>query len=641
MRIRESVTLPVKLEGENLGVHTFLVVEDGHTDTPIPCDAIIGKPLLAESDYPLIDARHNKLRTLDGKKEIKLHRAAATLIACPDTGTKRRQLRPLDLPHGHRHGAIIDVVDSALYTVVTCVDNKAEQLVKLVFNKQDDEKNGFDSAMHAAENDHTLETPLSLSSSASPEVADKIKKEIEKFIEKDCGECDAAQKQQFKHMLLSNHRAFSHEGHNMGNCSLVEHEIDTGTSRPFKEQLRVHPDAVHQVIDDEVERMLKLDVIEPCASPWASNVLIVWKADGKPRFCIDYRRLNDKTIKDHYPLPNIQYIYRQVGHSSWFSTVDLESGFWQLLVKPSDRAKTAFITPKGQYQFKRVPFGLCNAPSSFQRMMDHVIEPDLRAFLKAYVDDILAHSDSFEDHLKHVDALLKRLIACGLSVKLCKCKFCRKIIKFLGCMISKNKLQADLSKTKVISDWQRLTSVKATRMFLGLANYYRNFIPHFARHAEPLYELLRKDAPFTWGRAQELAFARIKRALTQAPTLALPDTQRDYILRTDASDTAVSAILVQKDSEGNEHPIAFGSHTLNSAQRNYTVTEREMLALVWGLEHYRPYLFRKLTWVTDHSALTHLIKPGRDSPNQRIARWVLKLQDFDIRPLHTPGKSLP
>ena len=426
----------------------------------------------------------------------------------------------------------------------------------------------------------------------------------------------------------------------MGNCALVEHEIDTGSSRPFKEQLRVHPDSIHQVIDDEVDRMLKLDVIEPCASPWASNVLIVWKADGKPRFCIDFRRLNDKTIKDHYPLPNIQYIYRQVGHSSWFSTVDLESGFWQLLIKPSDRPKTAFITPKGQYQFKRMPLGLCNAPSSFQRMIDQVVSPELRAFLKAYVDDILTHSSTFEDHLKHVDILLKRLISCGLTVKLCKCKFCRRLIKFLGCMISKNKLQADLGKTKVISEWQRLTSIKATRMFLGLANYYRNFIPRFAQHAEPLYTLLRKDAPFVWGRPQEIAFAHIKHALTHAPTLILPDPSREYILRTDASDTAVSAILLQQDLEGNAHPVAYASHTLNSAQRNYTVTEREMLALVWGLQHYRQYLFRKVTWVTDHSALTHLLKPGREPPNQRVARWILSLQDYEIKPLHSPGKSL-
>ena len=259
---------------------------------------------------------------------------------------------------------------------------------------------------------------------------------------------------------------------------------------------------------------------------------------------------------------------------------------------------------------------------------------------RAYVDDLVTFSSSFDQHLSDYELLLDALIASGLTVKLSKCKFFRKKVPFLGHLITKNKLLPDLGKTKTISDWKCLTSIKSTRMFLGLANYYRNFIPHFAKIAEPLYALLRKEATFKWGNEEEKSFNSIKHALTSTPTLILPDPNKDYVLRTDASQTAVSAILLQKDTEGHLHPVAYGSHTLNSAQRLYTTTEREMLALVWGLQHYRQYLFRKLTWVTDHAALTHLLKYKCETVNQRIARWVLSLQDYDIKPMHEAGTSL-
>ena len=286
--------------------------------------------------------------------------------------------------------------------------------------------------------------------------------------------------------------------------------------------------------------MLKQSVIEESNAPYASNILVVMKTDGKPRICIDYRQLNTQTVRDQYPLPNIQAMYREVGHATYFTTIDLESGFWQLEVRPSDRHKTAFTTRSGLYQFKRMPFGLCNAPATFQRMMDIVIDRSIQPHCRAYIDDVVTFSDDIDKHVHHLDLLLQRLIACGLTIKMKKCKFARTEVKFLGCIISHNTLKPDCERATAVTKWEKLTSVKTVRMFLGLCNYYRNFITHFSDTAEPLYRLLRKEASFEWTIECAAAFAKLKLALTSAPALILPDPIKPYTLRTDASQTSLS-----------------------------------------------------------------------------------------------------
>ena len=269
------------------------------------------------------------------------------------------------------------------------------------------------------------------------------------------------QKKRLQELLHRHSDRFSMKGENMERTDSVQHEIDTGEARPFRERLRQYAPAVQKIIDDEVQQMLKDGVITQSKSPYASNLLLVRKVDPtaeggvKNRVCASFVQLNKQTVKDSYPLPNIQYIFDKIGRSQWFSTMDLLSGFWQVLIKPEHRQKTAFITMRGLYEFVVMPFGLCNAPGTFQRLMDHVILPEYRDFIETYIDDLMTHSSTFDDHLKHLDVLLASLRKHKLVVKLSKCKFAQKEVKFLGHLISFNSINPNPEAVEAIVAWQR------------------------------------------------------------------------------------------------------------------------------------------------------------------------------------------
>ena len=457
------------------------------------------------------------------------------------------------------------------------------------------------------------------------------------------------QKKSLKQLLLKHADRFSMKGENMERTDAVEHEIDTGSKRPFRERLRQYAPAVQKIIDDEVQAMLKDGVIVPSKSPYASNLLLVRKPDPtaeggvKNRVCASFVQLNTQTEKDSYPLPNISYIFDKIGRSAWFTTMDLLSGFWQVMIKPEHRHKTAFITMRGLYEFIVMPFGLCNAPATFQRLMDSVILPEYRDFIETYIDDLMTHSSTFDDHLKHLEVLLNALRKHKLVVKLSKCKFAQKEVKFLGHVIAQNSIKTNPEAVEAIKAWQHPSdsgkkAVTAVRSFLGMAGWYRKFIPRFADIARPLFNLTKKDAKWEWTPECQSAFEQIRDSLTAAPVLAVADPNKPYILHTDASDHAMGAILMQDDENGEPHPIAYASKTFNDAQKNYDTTEREALAIIWALQHFNTYCEgHKYTLLTDHAALSYI--RNNTNTSKRIHRWQVLLQGYDLQIRYQPGKD--
>jgi transposase InsO family protein len=457
------------------------------------------------------------------------------------------------------------------------------------------------------------------------------------------------QRQQLTALLHKHADRFSMNGENMERTDSVHHEIDTQDRRPFRERLRQYAPAVQQIIDKEVEKMLKDGVITQSKSPYASNLLLVRKPDPsseggvKNRVCASFVRLNKDTEKDSYPLPNIQYIFDKIGHSEWFTTMDLLSGFWQVLIKPEHRHKTAFITMRGLYEFVVMPFGLCNAPATFQRLMDTVIKPEYRSFIETYIDDLMTHSKTFDEHLRHLETMLNSLREHKLVVKLSKCKFAQREVKFLGHVIACNQIKTNPEAVEAIQKWQRplgggKKAVTAIRGFLGMAGWYRRFIPHFADIAKPLVHLTKQDTVWAWTDECQHAFEQLRDALTSSPVLAVADPNKNYVLHTDASDHAMGALLQQEDDDGHLHPIAYASKTFTDAQRRYDTTEREAAAIPWALEHFNTYCEgHRYTLLTDHQALSYI--RTNTNNNKRITRWQLLLQHYQLDIYYMKGKD--
>jgi hypothetical protein len=320
--------------------------------------------------------------------------------------------------------------------------------------------------------------------------------------------------------------------------------------------------------------------------------------------------------------------------------MDLLNGFWQVMVKEEHKHKTAFVTSRGLFEFVVMPFGLCNAPATFQRLMDTVIKPEYRSFIETYVDDVMTHSQSFTEHVGHLETLLNLLREHKLVVKLTKCKFAQREVKFLGHILSEGQLKPNPESVATILKWERPTQgnnkQKAIKGFLGMVGWYRKFIPHFAEKARPLFELLKKDAQWEWTDACQRSFECLRDAITSKPVLAIADPNKPYILDTDASDVALGAVLMQKDEEGYLRPVAYASKSLGPAEKNYGVTDREALAIVWALEHFNTYCEgHKYTAVTDHAALRYMLNNKDKTP--RMHRMVARLSPYEITLEYRPG----
>jgi hypothetical protein len=390
----------------------------------------------------------------------------------------------------------------------------------------------------------------------------------------------------------------------------------------------------------EVQRMLKEGVIEPASSEWASPVVLVPKPDGSMRFCVDYRRLNALTIRDSYPLPRMDECIDSLGDAQLFSTLDCNSGYWQIPVEPSDRDKTTFTSHEGTFRYTRMPFGLTNAPATFQRVVNMTLAGLTWKTCLVYLDDIIIFSQTFAEHLHHLDEVLKRLYRAGLSLKLKKCHFVKDNISYLGHVIRPGKLAVAEKNTAALKDAQPPTTQTELRSFLGLCNVYRRFVPSFASIASPLNALLRKgESPKLESLTENQlnSFNTLRAKLLDPPVLALPRREGRYILDTDASQEQIGCCLYQEQPEGEQKPIGYWSRGLTSAERNYSTTEKECLAIVWAILQLRPYLEGQRFLVrTDHHSLRWVL--NLSDAQGRLARWRLRLLEFDYEVQYSPGK---
>ena len=436
-------------------------------------------------------------------------------------------------------------------------------------------------------------------------------------------------------LVCRNADLFSKSDFDLGRSSTVQHEIDTGINRPFKQALRRHPLCQLPVIDEHVDRMLAANIIEPAASPWASNVVLVRRPDNTYRFCIDYRGLNARTQPDSYPLPRIDSCLDALGGAKYFTTLDLRSGYWQVPMEPQSAEKTAFVTRKGMWKFKAMPFGLTNAPATFQRLMDATMAGLAWEVCLIYLDDIIIFADNFPKHVERLKLVFERLRAANLKLKPEKCRIFQRKVCFLGSVISEHGVQPDEKKVQAVADWPVPRNLTEVRGFVALASYYRRHIAHFADIARPLHELTRKGRSFHWTERQQEAFEKLKRCLISAPLLAPPIDAGKYVLDTDASDQALGAVL-QQEQNGELRVVAYASRALHPPERSYSTTRKELLAIVYGLKYFRQFLLgTRFDLRTDHAALTFLLRTPE--PVGQQARWLDLIGEFDFQIIHRPG----
>ena len=445
-----------------------------------------------------------------------------------------------------------------------------------------------------------------------------------------------SEREQFYSLLLSFSDIFPESDDDFGHTPLLQHRIDTGSATPTHQPPRRIPPHQRQEAQHLIQRMLEKNVISRSHSPWSSPVILVRKKDGSLRFCVDYRKINEVTRKDAYPLPRIDDTLDTLAGSSWFTTLDLLSGYWQVDIAESDRDKTAFATREGLFHFNVMPFGLCNAPATFQRLMDMVLAGLLWDVCLVYLDDVIIMGRDFQSHLNNIGMVLERLREAGLKVKPAKCVFFKKEVSFLGHVVSNKGISTDPSKAGKIAHWPTPSTLSQLQQFLGLASYYRRFIRNFATISRPLHRLTEKNTPFNWTTECDNAFIYLKKLLTTAPILSFPDFSRSFILDTDASNDGIGAVLSQRHNDGREYVIAYASRSLSKSERNYSVTRRELLAIVTFTNHFRQYLLgQKFILRTDHHSLTWLT--NFKNPEGQLARWLEKLSEYSFHIEHRPG----
>ena len=422
---------------------------------------------------------------------------------------------------------------------------------------------------------------------------------------------------------------------------VVEHTINVepGSKPSYRPPYRLGP-AEQDELEEQIRDLLAQGFIQPSCSPYGAPVLFVPKKDGRWRMCIDYRALNKQTIKDRYPLPRIDLLLDRLGQARVFSKLDLAQGYHQIAMAQDSIEKTAFCTNIGQWEYLVMPFGLCNAPSTFQRLMNEVFKKELNSFILVYLDDILIYSHSVEEHWNHLVHALDKLRRAQLYGRLHKCEFLKDKVDYLGFEVGHDGIRTSPEKVKAILDWPRPQSVHDIRSFIGLASYYRKFMKGFSQLAKPLTDLTKAKVAWSWGDPQEKSFNALKVAIATAPILRLPDFERQFVITTDASDVAIGAILEQDFGSGLQ-PIAFSSRKLNSTEIRYSAYERELLGIVWAIGQWKHYFQGRHPIViqTDHAPLRHL--PNQTSVNSRVWRWLAVLQGYDVDIRHIPGKKNP
>jgi transposase InsO family protein len=450
------------------------------------------------------------------------------------------------------------------------------------------------------------------------------------------------EKENVINLVRRNSDRFYIPGDYLDRTVVLMHKIVTTDDKPIHTKQYRFPPIHREEITKQVNELLQKDIVMPSTSPYNSPIWIVPKkpdsqGNKRWRMVMDYRKLNEKTVGDAYPLPNICDILDQLGAAKYFSVLDLASGFHQIPMDPGDAHKTAFSTPHGHYEFLRMPFGLKNAPATFQRLMDQILTGLQGIEMFVYMDDIVIYASSLREHDIKMEKLMQRLRSANLTLQPDKCEFLRHEVAYLGHVLTEDGVRPDPQKIAAVKSFPTPRNLKNIRQFLGLAGYYRRFISDFSRIASPLSNLLKKDREFRWNADAQKAFDTLRDLLCKEPILQFPDFEKDFLLTTDASNCAVAGVLSQGPI-GKDLPISYASRVLNAAEKNYSTIEKELLAITYCVSHFRPYLYgRRFTLVTDHQPLVWLHKVK--DPTSRLARWRLKLEEYDYTVVYKAGKT--
>ena len=537
------------------------------------------------------------------------------------------------------------------------VNSQAKQLVIRVINTSTEEQKIFKGMVLAEfepvseikpvtpklEKDGNVHCNVIRTNSAN---ADQNEQEIPDYLQdlytESCEGLTEAQSEWLKRLLIKHKELFAKHKYDLGYTELVQHEINVrkGT-RPIKQAPRRLPIHQREIERQQVQEMIDNNIIEESTSPWASNCVLVKKKSKDPnkvayRFCLDFRQINLHSVPDSFPMPRIDDTLDRLSGAKYFSTLDLQNGFWQVSLAPESRPLTAINTSLGLYQFRVLPFGLSSAPASFSRLMEKVLRGLHWKTCLIYLDDVIVFSSTFEEALERLDTVFARFEAAGLKLNPSKCALFRRKVSYLGHVVSEEGIATDPDKIAAIQDWPTPRNLTELRSFLGTCSYYRKFIRGFSHVAKPLYILTEKNRLFLWNDEAEKAFKTLKDALTTSPILAYPTETDEFLLDCDASNTGIGSVLSQVQ-ENEERVISYYSRSLNKPERQYCVTRKELLAIVDSVKHFHHYLLgQKFTIRTDHGALRWLI--NFKNPEAQVARWIEVLGSYQYDIQHRPGR---
>lgn len=592
---------------------------------PIPTHGILGKDFLCDNDC-VIDALTNELtvRLLDNEIVLPMLKPKSSFITIPP---RSQVIRKITL-EVDQDVVINNVEASPGVFIASSISSKSKPYVSIL--------NVTDVPQHL--NVANIKyTPLTEFTSFKTNINsrnDLLQKSL------NSKNIPSSIKQEFISLCEEFSDIFHLPGDKLSCNNFYEQEIKPTDDTPvFQKNFKI-PHAQKGEIDAQIQEMLNNDVIESSDSPYNHQIFLVPKKseEGQPRkwrLVVDFRKLNEKILPDRYPIPRIDEILDNLGNAKYFSTLDMQSGFHQIPLKESSRKYTAFSTPTGHYQFKRLPFGINICPTSFQRMVNLAMSgltPDI-CFL--YLDDIIIVGRSEKNHLFNLRKVFEKLKEKNLKLNPQKCDFFQKEVTFLGHKITPKGIFPDPTKIKIIKNYPRPKNAKETKRFVAFVNYYRKFIKNFSTLAEPLHKFSRKGVKFKWTPECEKSFEQLRDALCNPPILIYPNFEQEFILVTDASEEGCGAKLAQIRN-GIEMPISFASMAFKKGDLNRPPIEKEMMAIYFGITHFRPYLYGKKFLIrTDHKPLIHLYSMKNPSP--KILRMRLDLSEylFDIE--YIPG----
>ena len=446
----------------------------------------------------------------------------------------------------------------------------------------------------------------------------------------------AEQKKQLSDLIFEYSDIFAKNPKKPSRTNLMQHKIITADALPVYKKSRRIPTAWEDEVNEQIQDMLKYDIIRPSASPWNAPLLLVKKKDNTTRFVCDFRGLNNVTKKDNYPLPHIRDVIDKMEDCNYWTTLDAAAAYWSMPLSEDDKEKTAFSVPRGKYEFNVTPYGLCNAGASYQRMIDICLSGLPSHRILAYMDDIVIFSKDFNQHLNDLRSVFDKLRAANITLKASKCVLAADNVEFLGYNLSANGIKPQKRLTTAICDFPCPTNRKEVRRFLGLAGFYRNFIKGFGDIAHPLNRLTSDNVKFAWDEDCNKAFTKLKQCLTSEPVLAFPRLGEAFVVDVDASDLAFGGVLLQEGTDQKMHPVGYFSDTVQKSQKNWAATTKEAFALVLAVRHWHVYLAgRSFILNSDHNPLVHMRE--QKDPRGKFARWITELEEYDYSVKYVPG----